>query len=144
MRNQSRLWSFALLTLGLLAPTPAYAHHEAIFGPQSSAVLSAGRFASAQVFTRDTGTTEERMRQTTTVFSAGMQPFKRPVSVAVVVPLSFVDNASGGGTRSGFEDALVSVRYRAESEPFTEALGMEETYFMGVGGIELPTGTLEP
>jgi hypothetical protein len=84
----------------LLAATPAAAHHEAIFGPQSSAVLSAEQFASAQVFTRETGTGEARRRQSTTVFSAGMQPFKRPLSVAVVVPVSLIGSAGGGGTRT--------------------------------------------
>jgi hypothetical protein len=52
----------ALLTMPALAPTPVFAHYEAIFGPQSSAVLSAGRFVSAQVFTRDTGPDRDRRR----------------------------------------------------------------------------------
>lgn len=63
--------------------------------------------------------------------------------MAVVVPVSFAANANGAGTRKGFEDALVSVRYRTESQAFTNALGMEETYFMGVGGVEVPTGTFD-
>lgn len=129
--------------LGLLASSPAYAHHEAIFGPQSSAVLSAGRFASAQVFTRDTGAEETRRRQTTTVFSGGLQPFKRPLSIALVVPVSFVGNSPTSRGRTGIEDVLISARYRVESERFTEALGLDESYFMGVGGLELPTGTVD-
>ena len=129
--------------LCLLASSPAYAHHEAIFGPQSSAVLSAGRFASAQVFTRDTGDEENRRRQTTTVFSGGLQPFKRPLSIAIVVPMSFIGATSTASGRAGIEDVLVSGRYRVESKGFTEALGLHESYFMGVGGLELPTGTVD-
>ena len=131
------------LLLGLLASSPVYAHHEAIFGPQSSAVLSAGRFASAQVFTRDTGDKENRRRQTTTVFSGGLQPFKRPLSIALVVPVSFIGNSPAARGRTGIEDVLISARYRVESERFTEALGLDESYFMGVGGLELPTGTVD-
>ena len=141
MRSQFRV--YVLATLVTLLATPAFAHHEAIFGPQSSAVLSAGRFVSAQVFTRETGPEGDRRRQTTTVFSAGMQPFKRPLSVAVVVPVSFIGSTSTAGGRTGIEDVLLSARYRLESERFTNALGLDESYFMGVGGVEVPTGTID-
>ena len=132
---------FAVVTLSIALP--AQAHHEAIFGPQSSAVLSADRFASAQIFTRETGPAGDRRRQTTTVFSAGMQPFRRPLSVALVVPVSFVGSTSTTPARTGVEDALISARYRIEPAAFTRALGLDESYVMGVGGIELPTGTFD-
>lgn len=122
---------------------PAEAHHEAIFGPQSSAVLSSDRFASAQIFTQETGPAGDRRRQTTTVFSAGLQPFKRPLSVALVVPVSFVGSTSTTTARTGVEDARISARYRIEPAAFTRALGLDESYFMGVGGVELPTGTFD-
>jgi hypothetical protein len=145
MAHHSMKPGLATLTFGVawLTTIPAYAHHEAIFGPQSSTVLSAGTFASAQVFTREIGSAEERTRETTTVFSGGLQPSRRPLSVALVVPLSFVSSVHNSGTRTGFEDALVSIRYRVESERFTQSLGVDESYFMGVGGVELPTGTLD-
>ena len=143
MRVQKVSVLYVLPLLVLLVVRPAYAHHEAIFGPQSSAVLSAGRFASAQVFTRDTGRDGDRRRQTTTVFSAGFQPFKRPLSVALVVPVSFIGTTPSAGARTGVEDALISARYRVESERFTQALRLDESYFMGVGGLEVPTGTVD-
>lgn len=139
----SRFRVNVLAALVTLIAAPAFAHHEAIFGPQSSAVLSAGRFASAQVFTRETGPEGDRRRQTTTVFSAGMQPFKRPLSVAVVVPVSFIGGTSTTGGRTGIEDVLLSARYRLESERLTTALGLDESYFMGVGGLEVPTGAID-
>ena len=141
MRSQCRV--YVLATLVSLLAAPAFAHHEAIFGPQSSAVLSAGRFASTQVFTRETGPEGDRRRQTTTVFSAGMQPFRQPLSVAVVVPVSFVGSTSTVAGRTGIEDVLLSARYRFELERFTNALGLDESYFMGVGGVEVPTGTID-
>ena len=109
MRSHFRV--YVLATLVSLFAAPALAHHEAIFDPQSSAVLSAGRFAAAQVFMRETGPEGDR-RQTTTVFNAGMQPFKRPLSVAVVVPVSFIGSTSTAGGRTGIEDVLLSARYR--------------------------------
>ena len=142
MNNQMRMW-FILGALMAAFTRPAFAHHEAIFGPQSSAVLSASRFASAQVFTRDTGRDPDRRRQTTTVFSGGLQPFKRPLSVAVVVPVSFIGSTPGVSSRTGVEDVLISARYRVESERFTNALNLDESYFMAVGGLELPTGTVD-
>ena len=101
MRFQFRV--YVLATLVSLCAAPAFAHDEALFGPQSAAVLSAVRFASAQVFTRETGPEGDRRRQTTTVFSAGMQPFKRPLSVAVVVPVSFIGRTSTAAGRTGIE-----------------------------------------
>ena len=126
-----------------LVANPAFAHHEAIFGPQSSAVLSAGRFASAQVFTRETGPDGGRRRQTTTVFSAGMQPFKRPLSVAVVVPVSFIGvrrlPAEGRASKT-FSSAPDTAWNPSDSRAL---LGLDESYFMGVGGVEVPTGTID-
>src|SRR5207249_2642020 len=52
--------------------------------------------------------------------------------------------ASGGaGSQHGFEDALITGRYRVEIDRFAEAVGLENAYVMGVGGIEIPTGTLD-
>ena len=127
----------------LLLAAPAYAHHEAIFGPQSSAVLSAGRFASAQVFTRETGPDADRRRQTTMVLSVGMQPFKRPLSIALVMPVSFIGGSGGAAGRAGIEDALISARYRVVSGRLSKALGLDESSFMAVGGLEVPTGTID-
>ena len=49
----------ALLVAGLLVrPAFVQAHHEAIFGPQSSLVLSADRFVNVQMFSREAGRRE--------------------------------------------------------------------------------------
>jgi hypothetical protein len=121
--------------------SPAYAHHEAIFGPQSSAVLSPGTFLTAQVFTRATGQDDEKGHETTMVFGGGLRPFKRPLSLAFVVPVTFA-NGPGDSSR-GLEDALISARYRVDAAPVAESLRLDSAYVMGVGGIEIPTGTLD-
>ena len=141
---------YVLLVLALLASAsaPAFAHHEAMFGPQSSAVLSPGIFVSALVFDKETGKGDQERRETTTVYSLGFKPVnKRPLSVAFVVPATFAGgapdpNQPGANTR-GLEDMLVSARYRLEAPAAAKALGMDEGYVMGVGGVELPTGTFD-
>lgn len=108
-RHVERAWFvFAFV---FLISVPAFAHHEAMFGPQSSAVLSPGIFLSAQVFDRENGRNETIHRETTTVFSVGVQPStKRPLSLAFVIPFTF-SSTVGDLSRQRFEDALISARY---------------------------------
>jgi len=139
--------SLVLVAL-LSSAAPASAHHEAMFGPQSSAVLSPGIFLSALVFDKETGKGDQERRETTTVYSVGFKPLKKqPLSMAFVIPVTFAGgaadpNAPGAGTR-GFEDTLISARYRVEAPAAAKALGFEQSYVMGVGGVELPTGTFD-
>ena len=137
-----------VLTLALASAAPAYAHHEAMFGPQSAAALSPGIFLSALVFDKETGKDDQKRRETTTVYSVGFKPLKtHPLSMAFVIPVTFAGgsadpNAPGAGTR-GFEDMLISARYRVDTPGVSKALGLDQSYVMGVGGVELPTGTFD-
>ena len=138
-------WAVAIV---LCAVTPAFAHHEAMFGPQSSAVLSPGIFLSAQVFDKETGKGDEQRRETTTVYSIGFKPMKkRPLSIAFVLPATFAAGAQDPGSPDaatrGWEDSLVSARYRFETPRVAESLGFDESYAMAVGGLEMPTGTFD-
>ena len=132
----------------LTTASPAFAHHEAMFGPQSSAVLSPGIFLSALVFDKETGKGDQERRETTTVYSIGFKPVKKqPLSMAFVVPMTFAGGAadpnSPGARSRGLEDMLVSARYRIEAPGVAKAFGVEESYVMAVGGVELPTGTFD-
>ena len=134
--------------LALATASPAFAHHEAMFGPQSSAVLSPGVFLSAIVFDKETGKDADQRRETTTVYSVGFKPVKKaPLSMAFVLPITFAGGAPDpnqpGATTRGFEDMLVSARYRVEAPAVARKLGVQESYVMGVGGVELPTGTFD-
>src|SRR5579864_4009809 len=96
-----------LVTFASLATVPASAHHEAMFGPQSSAVLSPGLFVSAQVFDKEEGKDNEKRGETTTVYSVGVTPFKKkPLSIAFVLPVTFVrgvaDPSTPGSASRGF------------------------------------------
>jgi hypothetical protein len=69
-KNRARIF----LRIGLVfQPALANAHHEAIFGPQSSLVLSADKFVSFQVFGRELGTSDSKTKETTTLASAGVR-----------------------------------------------------------------------
>ena len=137
-----------VLALALSMAAPAFAHHEAIFGPQSSAVLSPTTFLSAQVFDKERGQNDDTHRETTTVYSVGFKPLKkRPLSMAFVLPMTFTggaaESSAPGASSHGFEDAVLTARYRVVAEPFAASIGFKEGYVMGVGGVELPTGTLD-
>src|SRR5436305_548042 len=101
--------------------SPAYAHHEAMFGPQSSSVLSPGIFLSALVFDKETGKDDLKRRETTTVYSVGFKPVKKqPLSIAFTLPVTFAAGASdpsapGAATR-GFEDTVLTARYRVNAD----------------------------
>jgi hypothetical protein len=126
----------------LLWPATAAAHHEAIFGPQSALVLSQKAYLTAQLFTRQTGPESDRVQETTTVLSAGLSPFKQPLSIALIVPFSVLKSAGSPG-RAGMEDAILGLRYRVDLPGVTRALSGKESFAMAVGGVELPTGTLD-
>jgi len=127
---------------------PAYAHHEAMFGPQSAAVLSPSIFVSFQVFDKEEGKDAEQRRETTTVYSVGFTPSsKQPLSIAFVLPVTFTGGAPDPNTPNsatrGWEDSLVTARYRMNTPGITSSLGLDQSYVMGVGGMEMPTGTID-
>jgi hypothetical protein len=113
-----------------------------MFGPQSSAVLSPGIFVSAQLFDRENGKDDIRHRETTVVFSAGVRPFQNPLSLVLVVPITFA-STTGSPSTQRFEDALISARYRVSADRLASSLGVDESYVMGVGGLEVPTGNMD-
>jgi hypothetical protein len=132
--------SFIGIVLSFLVAIPASAHHEAMFGPQSSAVLSPTMFISAQIFDRENGQGDYRHRETTTVFSTGVTPFKgNPLSLAFVAPIT-TESFTGVPSTTRFEDPLISVRYKVNAPGIAKAVGVQESYVMGVGGVEVPLG----
>jgi hypothetical protein len=133
------MWALAAIWLG---GSPAYAHHEALFGPQSSAALTWPDFLSVQVFDTQRGKGDEKTHTTTTVLSGGVTPFRMPVSLAFVVPFS-VETAVTGHAHRGVEDSLLSARYQRDTPRLSEALHLEESFVMGVAGLELPTGNID-
>jgi hypothetical protein len=145
-----RQYAYALLALvlALVSAAPVSAHHEAMFGPQSAAVLSPSIFVAAQVFDKEEGKDRDERRETTTVYSVGFTPSsKQPLSMAFVLPVTFVGGAPDPSTphsaTRGFEDSLMTARYRMNTPGVTSSLGLDQSYVMAVGGVEMPTGTID-
>jgi hypothetical protein len=139
-KNKSVIVTAFFAVAGLLClSTPASAHHEAMFGPQSSAVLSPGMFISLQMFDREDGKGDYRHRETTSVYSLGVKPWTNPLSFAVVAANTREAYTYQGST-TAFEDPLISARYRVEAPGIAKRLGVQESYVMGVGGLEVPLG----
>lgn len=144
------LVKYGLMTCALALSTaaPAFAHHEAMFGPQSSSVLSPGIFLSALVFDKETGKDDLERRETTTVYSVGFKPVKKlPISMALSLPVTFAggapDPSAPGAATRGLEDSVVTARYRLDAPAIASSLGFDSSYVMGVGGLEMPTGTFD-
>lgn len=125
--------------LALLAAGPASAHHEAIFGPQSSLVLSAPAFLSAQMFSRKT----RGSRETTGLISAGFSPFAPvPLSFTVIVPATELER-SDGTSKLAREDVIVGTRYKLDLTGLQRKTGKDGNFLMGVAAVDLPTGNLD-
>jgi hypothetical protein len=142
--KQSRSAIALLVLAGLLVqPAVVNAHHEAIFGPQSALVLSADRFASFQVFSRDVGTRDSKTRETTTLVSAGVRVSKRrPLTFTAILPYSWISEPGGTGT-SGAEDIVLGLRYRHDLKGLQERWDREGNFLMGMGAFELNNGTID-
>jgi hypothetical protein len=127
----------------LLCPVIVSAHHEAIFGPQSSLVLSQDQFVSVQVFSRELGASDATSRETTSLLSAGMRISKRhALSFTALVPFSWITD-TGQARTSGVEDILLGLRYRYDLKGLQEKWDREGNFLLGVGAIELNNGTID-
>lgn len=120
----------------------ASAHHEAIFGPQSSLLISQRGFASLQAFSKRQGPAGARSQDTTLLLSLGYEPFETvPLSFVITVPAAYELEAGGGG-HAGLEDVLFGGRYRLDLTGLQSAFGSEGNFVILMGAVELPTGTL--
>ena len=133
-----------MIVVGVLISSAgsAHAHHEAIFGPQSSLLQTQKGFVSLQAFSRRQGSGAVSIQDTTALASLGLSPFRNlPLSFAATLPAAH-ETETGGHAHVGAEDALLGARYRLDLEPLRSALGSEDDFLMAVAGVELPTGTV--
>jgi hypothetical protein len=132
----------AIVVATLVEAAPAEAHHEALFGPQSSSTLSPDGFLTFQVFTRELGPSGERTRETTGVVSAGIRVTRRlPITISVTAPYSWI--RQGGASNTGGEDVLLGVRYRHDLKGLQGRWNREGNFVTGMGAIELNNGTID-
>lgn len=143
MRSATRLAQVSLLSALLVQPSLVSAHHEAIFGPQSSLVLSAERFVSLQVFGRQEGIAASKTHETTALVSAGARISKRlPLTFTAILPYSWISAPGQAGT-SGVEDVVLGLRYRHDLKGLQEKWDREGNFLMGMGAFELNNGTID-
>src|SRR5215471_15570789 len=144
-RQMLKRVAFAGLAWVGFASAPAHAHHEAIFGPQSSLVLSAPAFASLQSYSRRLGAGDSSKQESTVLVSAGVTPIERvPLSFTAIVPASSIDSLGGpGGARRGLEDIVVGARYRLDLPALQDRFGKDGNFVLGMAALELPTGSFD-
>lgn len=98
-----RLLLFSLALLSVFRPPVAIAHHEAIFGPQSSLVFSEPGYLSTQLFSRSIGAPGDKIQETTGVVSGGYSPFADvPRSFNFIQPFSYIKNFDQRTSQTGF------------------------------------------
>ena len=131
MHNKRFLRCAVWLTFAL----PAFAHHEAIFGPQSATMISRSRFVPAQYYLTNEGRPPvEQSRSHIGVLTLGL-PVGERWSVSATLPIES-EKAEGGTRETGTQDLVFGVRRRFNLE--------NGDTVMGVFTFEPPTtGTLE-
>jgi hypothetical protein len=79
--------------------------------------------------------------------SVGFKPLKKqPLSIAFVLPVTFAHGVAApstpGSVNRGFEDSVLTARYRVDAPSMASWLDLNQVYVMGVGGLEMPTLSL--
>ena len=139
-------------TTVLLAARAAGAHHEALFGPQSSLAVESEAFVSLQGHEHVTGVGASATQESTYILSAGITPFRAvPWSVTLVQAYTFqtTQRTSGIGARCGFalgrwaSAAIGQVKARVSRwlAYCSNVRGMESSSVRGSTGLLKSRGT---
>ena len=138
-------------TTVLLAARAAGAHHEALFGPQSSLAVESEAFVSLQGHEHVTGVGASATQESTYILSAGITPFRAvPWSVTLVQAYTFQTTPSPTGNQTGpfsscggcfsRENMLVSTSYRFDFAGLQRLTGKDGNFALVSGSLEPPTG----
>jgi hypothetical protein len=137
--------------LGLVAACPAEAHHEALFGPQSSLAVESQGFVSLQVHEHATGSGNNYEREASFIVSGGVSPLQGiPWTVTVVVPVTYDYARTPTGLRAGLysscrgcfapENLLLSTSYRFPFKALERVTGKDGNFALLSASLEPPTG----
>ncbi len=149
-RHRAVAFVGVLATFSTIA-TFARAHHEALFGPQSSLAVESEAFVSLQSHEHVFGSGASLDREATYILSAGVTPFRAvPWSLTLVQAYTFESAASPTGTQTGpfsscggcftRENLLVSTSYRFDFAKLQRATGKDGNFALVSGSLEPPTG----
>jgi hypothetical protein len=137
--------------LGLVSPTPAWAHHEALFGPQSSLAVESEGFVSLQAHEHVFGVGNSYDQETAYIVSAGVMPFRSlPWSFTLVQSYTYENARAPQGEQTGplsscggcvaRENLLVSTSYRFDFTGLQRATSKDGNFALVSAAIEPPTG----
>ncbi len=150
MKTRRRVQA-AIAGTTLLAASDAAAHHEALFGPQSSLAVESPAFASGQAHVHATGSGASYATETTYITSAGFSPIRGlPWGITIVQPFTYEVARSPSGNQVGpssscagcshRENLLVGTQYRFDFTSLQRELGKDGNFVLLSASLELPTG----
>lgn len=142
----------AALVAATTLASVARAHHEALFGPQSSLAVESDGFVSLQSHAHAYGINGTQTQEATYILSAGMSPIKGvPWSFAIVQPFTYQTTAAPTppGSTGPFtacdgclrrENNLLSTSYRFDFHSLQDAWGQDGNFALVSFALEPPTG----
>jgi hypothetical protein len=131
--------AFALVLASLALAAPADAHHEAIFGPQSSILLTPPAYVSLQLFSRRLGKVAP-YEDATGLVSAGLAPFSQiPLALTLTLPVGY--STEEQDAHAHLDDVIFGVRYGFDLPGVAAALSLDEVEGLVSAALELPTST---
>lgn len=150
MRGKQRIGASLAVAMMLAAPDAA-AHHEALFGPQSSLAVESPAFASLQMHVRATGSGASYATENTYIASAGFSPVHGvPWGVTLVQPFTYEVARTPAGDQVGpssscagcfhRENLLVGTQYRFDFTSLQRELGKDGNFALLSASLEPPTG----
>jgi hypothetical protein len=140
------------LALGaLLHSTRARAHHEALFGPQSSLAVESEGFISLQAHEHVFGVGSSLDRETAYIVSGGVTPIASvPWSFTLVQSFTYQNALGAQGNQTGpfsacsgcvaRENLLASTSYRFDLTGLQRATGKDGNFALVSAAVEPPTG----
>jgi hypothetical protein len=141
-----------IAAIASLIALPAFAHHEALFGPQSSLAVEAQGFVSLQEHLHAYGTNGQETLEAITIVSGGFQPIADvPLGLTLVQPFTYQTSRapSAPGTTGPFsvcggcfrvENTLLAAQYRFDFKRLQRAWDRDGNFALLSSAVELPTG----
>jgi hypothetical protein len=134
-----------------LSSKQASAHHEALFGPQSSLAVESEGFVSLQAHEHVFGVGDTHDQETAYIVSAGVTPFRTfPWSLALIQTFTYENARVPQGNQTGplsscggcvtRENLLLSTSYRFDFTGLQRATGKDGNFALLSAAIEPPTG----
>jgi len=133
-QHVARMRTMIPMVLAVLLPVRLAAHHEAVFGPQSAALLAKPRFVTTQYYFTNEGQRPADLVHSNIGVLSAAAPFSRNWSVSLALPFEI----QGGSPDAiqGVHDPVLGLRYHPPG------LGTNQNLIV-IGTVEPPASSLE-